>query len=262
MVPKKADYNRVVEVGDGNCHVCHGDGEISQIRSTHPCASCKGTGACHMCGGKGVRFDRSCGYCESNYEKAAEKFYDAVTKNTSIDDALKAISQEEAANRVWKRCAATRESFSSPITVSTRKEYEEVLGRFMRHYSKETMYHDNMDPDRPHVAADIILGKIHGNSARPFKIACSGEGGGMKLLLDQVHQFAQESMTARILKNFLSDFQLPERERLLREYIKQYGHLGKYKGQTVIQLLFNFEEVMAYHVNVIDPALRAEAGRS
>ena len=265
MVPKKAEWNRVVPVGNGVCHSCHGKGNTPQSRGTHPCISCKRTGVCHMCDGKGVRFDGyNCEYCDSNYEKAEKKSYEAVGKNASIDEVIDAISQETTARKVWKRCDAARESFAlDRITVKSRSEYEDILGGFMTHYSVKAMFHDRMDPENPFLTAEHYLAKIYGNPKFPYECARSGEAGGMRGLLDSIHEHAKKILTERVLKNTLDYFDMPERERLLREYVQKYGDQlpAKYRGQTAIMLLFEFCDVMIHHATVIEPEVRTVSER-
>ncbi len=268
MVPKKAEWNRAVPAGNGVCHSCHGEGKLRQIRSTHPCTSCERTGVCHMCDGKGVRFDGyNCEYCDSNFGISEKKFYEAVGKNASIYEVIEAISQEAMACSVGKKCDAARES-SPPcqITVDSRSEYEDILGKYMTHYSERAMFHDHMNPDNPFLTAEYILEKTRGSARISYECARSGELGGMKGLLDSIHEFAKGILTERVLKSTLDYFHVPERVRLMEEYLAIHGatHLPRqFQGQSAIVLGDRyFSEVLTHHVLVVEPALRTEAERA
>ena len=118
-----------------------------------------------------------------------------------------------------------------------------------------------MVPENPFLTAERFLKEIYGDTRIPYECARSGESGGLRAICNALHQKGKAQMSERVLKNTFDYFQMPERERLLREYLDKYGHLGKYKGQTALMLLFQFCDVMRSHVCEVEPSLRAAAER-
>lgn len=267
MIPKKADWNRCIPVGDGVCHCCKGAGKDPTTLRDLRCRDCQGTGICDWCGGSGIHKGWNCRFCNNLHQTADETYYQAVGKHTTIRELLAEICEEETARRIWRRCDAARESFAlDRITVDSRSEYRDILGKYMTHYSERAMFHDHMNPDNPFLTAEYILEKTRGSARISYECARSGELGGMKGLLDSIHEFAKGILTERVLKSTLDYFHVPERVRLMEEYLAVHGatHLPRqFQGQSAIVLGDRyFSEVLTHHVLVVEPALRAEAERA
>lgn len=256
---KKSDWNSIIHKGNGACHNCSGSGKDISHRSEVRCHLCKGSGTCSFCMGTGVdRFGWHCSMCMNNFDSCHKKYYQEKGRHAEVDEVLEKISDEFVARIIGYKCDSARECLAlNKNTASSFNEFISIIAENVATYLKKINF--SFCGGTPEKEAETALHKIYPDIKVPYKCAVTGEAGGIKGILDEVNEYAKTQLIKNWRENSLEYFEIPERLRLLKEYVKKYGHLlpAEDSGISPETLVVKFKSIMLRHVTEIAPGLRS-----
>ena len=268
MFEKKSEWNSVIARGDGICGACEGSARDPHTWRDHVCEDCHGSLRCKWCEGQGITGGWHCDRCSNNgSERSYEQYYEAVGKHTPLPEVLAAISEETMARDIYGKYDAVREGFPlEKTTVASLEEYTKVLRRYMERWQRKTKHSLPwlIVEDSESGGAKRILKGIYGDLVLAYRLARSGESGGLHAQLDLLNDELKRSRAKMRREAILDYFEWEAKERLLEEYLEAYGsHLAaEYRRRRPIMLVAEFSQLLVQHATTIEPALRAAAEKA
>lgn len=144
------------------------------------------------------------------------------------------------------------------VLVDTFPEFQRLLGRYYRHLWR-AVYGCDVSPDTEDAEAlvtQLVERVFEGGRIEAFGRASSGRDGGLPEVLQKVAQAFKEHVFEAYLRQGLGqtvDLQdWEDREKLMRAYVKKYGHLLPSNVDSVLPAILaaHPKDILRAHVHV------------